>query len=389
MESFKQNILYWYLTTIIFVYILSVVRIFSPMFKRLTLKFSNLFNSIFFFALLLLVFLGVIFYLILGKGARSALVEQMLHREQSSVRTGASSIATFFELAGNTLVTMSNRDEILKPGSQTDILLESVMLKWKDTPVTSIILTDKDGKVINAAYRELPGEIGISIANREYFLWAKNTESSEFYVSAAIKSRLRGENYYIVPVASPVIDKEGNFNGLLAFGVSIDQLTDDYMSHLKISDKTEIYITKHDGSFIYSSTEELLGENFFEFLEKHPFLGSEIIIEELKERLENVQEGKLEVAYPENVGTTLPLKTRLIAYSPVFVKDREWILVIATPIEDVLVSMTPIYFRQAASVLIIFLAFLGFSVRFAKVYGYKEAMKELDKEKKPASKSSK
>ncbi len=359
------------------------------MFKRLALKFSNLFNSIFFFALLLLVFLGFVFYLFLGKGARNALVEQMLHREQSNVRAGASSIATFFELVGKTSIAISNRDEILTPGPQTDILLESAMLKWKDTPVTSIVLIDKNGKVTNAVYSELSGQVGISVADREHFIWAKNAKRSEFYVSGAIKSRLRGESYYVVPVASPIVDEEGNFNGVLAFGVSIDQLTDDYMSHLKISDKTEIYITKHDGSFIYAPTEELLGENLFEFIEEHPFLGSEIIIEKLKERLENVQEGKLEVAYPENVGTASSLKARLVAYSPVFVKDREWILVVATPTEDALISTTPIYFRQAVFVLITFLAFLGFSVRFAKVYGYKEAMKELQKEKKLSSKSSK
>jgi len=335
------------------------------------------------------VFLGFIFYLILGKGARNALVEQMLHREQSSARAGASSIATFFELTGNTLVAMSNRDEIITFSPQADALLESAMLKWKDTPVTSVVLIDKNGKVINASYSELLGEMGISVADREYFIWAKNAEGSEFYVSPAIKSRLRGESYYVVPVVSPVIDKEGNFNGVLAFGVSIDQLTDQYMNHLKISDKTEIYITKHDGNFIYAPTEELLGANFFEFIEEHPFLGSKIIIGKLRERLENVQEGKLKMAYPENVGTAFPLKARLIAYSPVFVRDREWILVIATPIEDALISITPIYFKQAVSVLIIFLAFLGLSVRFAKVYGYKEAMKELDKEKKSSSKSSK
>ena len=351
------------------------------MFKRLVLKFSSLFNSIFLFALLLLVFLGFVFYLILGKGARNALVEQMLHREQANARAGASSIATFFELVGKTSIAISNRDEIIKPGPQTDVLLESAMLKWKDTPVTSIVLIDKNGKVINAVYRELLGEVGVSVADREHYIWAKNAESSEFYVSEAIESRLRGENYYVVPVASPVIDKEGNFNGVLALGVSINHLTDDYMNHLKISDKTEIYIAKHDGDFIYATTEELMGENFFDLIEKRPFLGSEILIEKLRERLENVQEGKLEVAYPENTGTASPLKTRLIAYSPVFVRGREWILVIATPIEDALISITPIYFRQAASVLIIFLAFLGLSVRFAKVYGYKEAMKELDKER--------
>jgi len=336
-----------------------------------------------------LVFLGAIFYLFLGKSARDALVEQMLHREQSSARAGSSSIATFFELVGNSLVVMSNRDEIVEPGPQTDAFLESAMFRWENTPVTSIILTDKGGEVIKAAYREQLGGVGISVANREYFIWAKNAESSDYYVSEAAESRLRGENYYVAPIVSPVFDKEGDFNGALIMGVSISRLTDQYMSHLKISDKTEIYITKHDGNFIYASSKELMGENFFEFVRKHPFLGSEIIIEKLEERLENVQEGKLEVAYPENVGTALPLKTRLIAYSPVLARDREWILVIATPIDDVLVSMTPIYFRQAVSVLIIFLAFLGFSVRFAKAYGYNEAIKESGKEKKLSSKSSK
>ncbi|MBU0572677.1 cache domain-containing protein [Patescibacteria group bacterium] len=359
------------------------------MFKRLALKFSNLFNSIFFFALLLLVFLGVVFYVFLGKGARDALTEQMLHREQSNARAGASSIATFFELIGNSVVIMSDRDEIVKPGPQTDIFLESAISRWENTPVTNIILTDRDGKVIKAAYRELPGEADISLADREYFIWAKNAESSDYYVSAAVESRLRGENYYVVPIVSPVIDKGGDFNGVLIMGVSVSSLTDQYMNHLKISDKTEIYIIKRDGNFIYATDEELQGGNAIEFIIEHPFLGNEILAGRLKELLKNVQEGKLEVAYPENVGTVFPLKTRLIAYSPISTKDREWILVIATPTEDILVSMTPIYFRQAVSVLIIFLAFLGFSVRFAKIYGYKEAMKVLHKEKKPFSKTSK
>ena len=190
-------------------------------------------------------------------------------------------------------------------------------------------------------------------------------------------------------MVSPIIDKEGNFRGALVIKISTPRLAGQYMNHLKISDKTEIYIIKYDGDFIYASEGKLLGENFFELVEKNPFLGSKIQIEEIKEYLKNVREGKLEVAYPENIEAASPLQTRLIAYSPISTKNREWILVIATPIEDVLVSMTPIYFRQAVSVLVIFLAFLGFSIRFAKLYGYKEAMKISDKEKKLSSESSK
>jgi C4-dicarboxylate-specific signal transduction histidine kinase len=343
------------------------------MFKDLSSISQRLFSSIFFYAFLFLVFVGTVMYLFLGKEAKDALVAQMLHREQADARVGAASIAGLFELVGNAIVTMSSRDEVVNPGPQTDAFFNSFLDRWKDTPLTNIFLVDKNGKVAYAASSELTIEKGVSVADREYFVWAKNAANADYYVSGAIISRLGGENYYVVPIASPILDKSGNFNGALVVEVSVSHLAQQYVDPLKISDKSEIYLVKADGTFIYAPFKELLGENFFTYLNSHKFLGSEVLVDKLRDWFENIEEGKVQVAYPSNIDINSPLKSRLLAYTPVNLKSERWILVLSTPEEDALIASTSLYFGQGVAIFLIFLAFLGLSMRIAKYSGYRQA----------------
>jgi C4-dicarboxylate-specific signal transduction histidine kinase len=319
----------------------------------------------------------VYFYFGLGTYAKNALVEQMLHREQANVRAGASAMGTFFKLVGNSAVRISSRDEVITPSSETDGVFTRFIYQWgQDSPVTSIILVDKTGKVIKAAYSELEGQVGISVADRDYFVWAKDAPAGEFHISGAIISRLRqGENYYVVPVASPVIDENGEFKGVLVVGVSLNRLTEQYLNHLKISDNTEIHLVNKDGTFLYTSFKELLGKNLFEYIQSHPFLGSEALVTEIKKRMADRREGKALVAYPTVAGQALPLKARMLAYGPVFIEGHDWILVIATPVEDALISMGPFYIRFVIGMAVAFLLLLALGIRLAKIQAYREAAK--------------
>ena len=337
---------------------------------------NKCFNSLFFLIGFALLLVGLYFYFGLGSSARDALIEQMLHREQANARTGASAIGTFFDLVGKSVARISSRDEVISPGNETDEFFSFFVKQWENTPVTSIILLDEAGTVTKAAYTEIAGGVGASLKDRGYFIWAKTAEKGEYYISETIKSRLRGENYFVVVVASPIKDENGNFKGALLVGISVTRLTEQYLTHLKISDATEIYLVRTDGTLLYTPFKELLGENMFDYIKAHPFLGSEVLLGEIRKRMEDVREGKALFAYPEKAGAAFPLKSRMLAYSPVPVTGQDWILVIATPVEDALISMGPIYLRFLIGLLIVFLILLAMGIRLAKILAYREMAKK-------------
>lgn len=339
--------------------------------------FLKLANSSFFFVALLFVVLGAGFYYGLGSNATNALVEQILHRQQASARAGASAVATFFGLVGNSVAIISTRDEIINPSDETDVFLNRFIAQWEGTPVTALILTDEEGLVIKAAYSDVAGVTGVSIEDREYFDWVREPHEEKYRVSVPTLSRLRGESYYVVPVVSRVEDKAGNFKGAVVVGVSIDKLAGDYMEGLKISDKTEIYIVKSNGTLIYAPYKELLGVNLFDFVRERPFLGSEVLLKQVEERIgEDRREGKVRIAYPENILSSSKITPRLIAYTHVPLEDRQWTLAVSTPLSDSLMFLAPIYGRQMAGFVLVFLGVLVLAIRLAKTIAYREILKQ-------------
>ena len=82
----------------------------------------------------------------------------------------------------------------------------------------AILLTDSQG-IVRADSQDAKS-IGISIANRPYFQFAKSGKSG---VGNTVKSRLSGQP--IVVVYTPVLAKGGEFKGILAMAVRADQIS--------------------------------------------------------------------------------------------------------------------------------------------------------------------
>jgi len=331
-------------------------------------------NSIFILTGVLILLISGAIYVLLGKQASDSLVEQMLHREQLSARAGAGSLESFFILYGKAQSSFSTRREIISPAENTNESLYNFIARWEGTPVAGVIFVDTSGRVKYNGNRQNAPDVGADVSDRSYFVWGKTAKKGEVLVSEPIISRLgASKGKYVVTVSTPVIAGDGSFEGLLAGAVILGELTDQYLDPLKISDKTRIYLVDNDGIILSSPVEKLIGVNYLDYILKSGIPGSQKVYEILKGSLESNDEGKMDLALPDETKNGF-LTRYLIARAPVNVGGEHWTLGVATPASDALEYLAPFYFKNLGIAGLAFLAFLMIAIRVAKVVGYKEAV---------------
>lgn len=342
---------------------------------KISLLYFKCINSAFFFFAVLFFTLGIAFYYGYGSNAKAALIEQILHREQVIARSGANSIESFFLLSGKSLGYLAEDERIMGMDQETQKALKEFVVIWKETPISGVSLADEKGIVRFNANIDNKPDVGAAVKDGDYFAWAKTAQKGEVYFGTPVISRLgASEGKYIVPVASPLIS-DGQFKGVLSAVVILSQLTQDYLQPLKISGQTEVYVLNSQGVFISALDGELIGKNVYQYLDENPFLGSAIFKEEIKKKMEERGEGKLRIAWPDTKGNLNIFSRQLLVFSPFSLGKQSFFLAIATPVDDALVYIGPIYMRQNVGFVVSFLAVLIVVVRLAKIYAYKEAMK--------------
>lgn len=346
-----------------------------------------------------------IFYFVAEKKAEDALIEQTLHREQIISRAGAESIESFFELLGAQVATFSTRNAIVTQNLEdSQAALDLFMEKLGGTPVAGIIFAGEDGKVLVNSNRTKSPDVGGNISDRDYFAWARGAKESEVFVSKSFVSWMgASKGKYIVVVAAPVV-ANGEFQGVLAAAVILSEVTDTYLTPLKISEKSQIYLVNREGILLSTTQNELVGQGFIQYVEDNPFPGSSILVKNLKELLASAferGEGKFNYLRnsPEDKKT---IKRWLLAYSgvdfggkgleqPEGISSQRWILGVETPAEDALVFFGPFSALQIASfvkavlVVISFSALLILAVRVAQrnayLKGFAEGRDHIDNSK--------
>jgi hypothetical protein len=138
-------------------------------------------------------------------------------------------------------------------------------------------------------------------------------------------------------------------------------------------------LVDENGVIITGTMEKLIGQNYLEKIANSGMPGSGKIVELLKARLSSNEEGKIDLALPdESKGGFL---TRfLIATTPVYIGEKHWLLAVATPVNDALTFVVPFYFRNLALAGLALLGFLVIGIRIAKIRGYQEGIEEEHKE---------
>ena len=319
----------------------------------------------------MIVVLGATFYLFLGLGAKTSLTNQLLSKQQVLARAEAGNVTSFFQVFGDSVAVLSQLKTITSSNSAI-WSLDSFTEQWRDSGlVYGIALTDGSGVVrFNSNVSEVSEEI--SLSDRDYFLWAKGgPEAGEYFVGTPVISRLgTSKDQPVIPVAAPVY-QNGTFAGVLVAEVGLHPLTKHYLNLMKVTDSTDIFLITKNGTLLYSNSfHSGIDVNLFDFLKTNSFSGSKALSDNLKNALNASGEGRLEISYSDS--RTGRVESHAMAYSSIDLGGQQWLLVMASPAQDIWDLTIPLYIR-----LIVLMVLVAVTVFAFGIIAVKEVQKRL------------
>ena len=310
----------------------------------------------------LVVILGVVFYFAFARVTRLSIAERLLDQQQTLSRAEASNITSFFQTFGDSIAVFSRLGSVKNKSGFVAQNMDAFVEQWRDSDLVGGIVWAGTDAVVQLNSNVLgTSDVGASLADRDYFVWAESAKEGQYYVGEPVISRLGAtKGQMIVPVAAPIF-REDVFVGVIAASVKLLPLTNQYLEFMRVSDSTDVYLINQDGSLIYSnSNPDLVGSNLFELIEQNPLLVSQMLEDSLKKTLGSNEEGKLQAPYLNT--KTQTSEVRLIAWSPVTLNSQNWVLIMATPTQAVDQQTRPVYGRLAALLFLVFLTILTFGV---------------------------
>jgi C4-dicarboxylate-specific signal transduction histidine kinase len=288
------------------------------------------------YTILIAVFIvaSVTLYWVALRGTQTTLDDEFLHREQVVTRAGGLSITVFVNLLGKNTAFLAKDISHNIPTTEKQNDLNNFMNHWINTPVGGVIWADKDGKVLMDANQMATPEIGTSVADSPYFLWAKTAKEGDYFIGPSlVRTSGYSKGKYVIPVASPIIIN-GKFSGVISVAVVLNDLTNLYLDPLKFSDSTGVYLIDEKGIVLSSLTNTLVGMNYIDYLAKYSYAGQEDALNRLNTVLvSTVSEGKLQIRLPDPINPG-SFNGYDIAYSRVKVGTSSWTLMIASPEVD-------------------------------------------------------
>jgi len=305
--------------------------------------------------------LGVAFYFLLSLRAKSQVTQRILAQGATLVRAEASNITSFFQLFGESVALRAQLRSMGRRDATTLQDLDAFVEQWGSSGlIGGIVLVDKDGVVRLNSNVLKTRDVGASLADRDYFVWAKNqSEEGEYFVGQPVISRLEAsKGQVIVPVTSPVYQNDV-FVGVLVASVKLQPLVQRYLELMKVTDETDVHLLTKNGDLLYDSdTPDNVGTNTFTPLDPESFSSQTRDKSSNRDGRDLTGVNHLKADTVARILSTTgegTLKTRehLIAIAPVTLSDQTWIILMTTPVQTVVNLTTPIYLRQLAIFLLV------------------------------------
>lgn len=275
--------------------------------------------------LLFMAVLSAVLYTAFAFLIKSIVTEQQLKRQQLIARAQGANIAPFFQMLGESVASLAQINSVKNWNGGTTHDLDVFVERWRSSGlIAGVVLIDSKGTVqFNANVLGAP-DIGASLADRGYFLWAKNQErEGDYFIGQPVKSRLgASKDTIIIPVASPVFQNDV-FNGVIVAAVSLQALADRYLQEMQVSDQKSVYLLDDRGTLLFSRSSSDLSDA-------------------IREKLTPAQTGSLQIG------------EYLVAYSPLLMGNHTWTFVVVSSTQSVADSVMPLY-QQGAFALFLFL----------------------------------
>ncbi len=324
---------------------------------------------------------GVFLYFLAGDRAEKTMVERIQSQELTLARAGALSIENFFKESKSHLLVLSQTESIRRMDVKTATrIMEVLVSEAGEIMPIEVILVDKDGNALWAAspYDSRFPEAE-SLADRDYFLWAKQqTGEKKVFISDPLSARggtWKGEP--AVVMATPVF-YQNNFNGVILIGFPLKYLIKRYVEPLAFSPQSDSVVISEDGTVIISANEEIVGQKLINYLEEKNLFQEASALKGLMENMSRGQEWSgLHPCFRYDWQQAISVAT------PIEINGKRWFLLISTDYNEVLEITQPLKVMQAIgfilglSLFVVLFLFFIFGLRMAQrdafLNGFKKA----------------
>lgn len=306
-------------------------------------------NKIVRYIFLLTIILGLVYFLVVCFLPKYSVTGQLLRQEHAIAEAQARNIQSFIDNLGSDLVAVSKEKEIINPGPGTNEILKSFTDRWdKHELITGISVTDKNG-VVTYNYSNLsPMEVGTSLADRDYYLWAKEQLPEGGYIvgSSVIARYGINKGKYITTLAAPVF-KDGVFSGMVASAVRTEVMTRYFLGTINVSDDTDVYLLGKSGYVLFNSRDpEDLEINIDEIKNNSLFADNKTLNEKIYNALAKEKDGSTIAKFVDSESGIA--ESHAIAYFPIIMPGRHWLVVLASPVTKVTKASIPKYVNQVS-----------------------------------------
>lgn len=308
---------------------------------------------------------------------------EILATQQKSLvlaRAGALAIDEFLTSREGELALLAQSKEVASLADKEVVRkkLETLVDKLADTPLSSALRVDKEGRAVLVVNPErmTQGE-GVSVSDRDYFLWAQKKENQgEFFLSKPFFPR--GGAYpeeMVFAMVTPTYFND-QFTGLASLSFRVSMFAKKYVLPLRIHEETSVCLISEEGILIGGEPEELLGKSLPDYARERKWPGWEDYTVNLTKATKKEGVGEWFFAAP---GEPKPKKI-ITAFTPVDIGETRVILLVASPAE----ASRSLFFNLSQSqnlvLVLLFLALLALifwdlSLHLARRDGFLEGAK--------------
>lgn len=300
-------------------------------------------------AVVLLFFLAgwILIYWLVTEKAERAMVERVKAQELTLARAGALTIDQLFRERKTNLLFLAELEAVQagreKEGRET---MRKLVDYLEGEILASVVRVDKEGRFqwTDNPQHERVRE-GVDIADRDYFLWAKEQkEPGEIFISQPMIARDGArEGEWIVVMTTPVF-YQGKFNGLVFISFPLEDLTEKYVAPLVTALGIQSLVVTQEGAVVASTMSEAIGENVLAYPQQGEWEGKEEYLAMAREALEG-KEGTLIHNYYLFTPHQKLIKA-VTAYTPIEIDNQLWSLWITAPYQEAMRFALPVRIIQ-------------------------------------------
>ena len=146
---------------------------------------------------------------------------------------------------------------------------------------------------------------------------------------------------------------------MIASAIRTAELTQYFLGTMNVSEATDIYLLGRDGYVLFSTSQpDKIGMHISDSKQSLLFIDNKTLNQRIYNALSKEKDGSLVTKYLDPVSGKP--ETHALAYYPIKLSGRHWLVIITTPATEVTRASMPTYVQQISVVL--FLALIIFTL---------------------------